>query len=407
MTLVIYIVVFSIACFWRRRTLTGAHLKEKLHADGREYLESQMRNDKGKGLSLTLGLLVEGAHSFVIRHEKWYHRFLKSLGLAEEVEIGNSALDDRLYFVTEMPDGFRQFFGMAGVQKNIERLFTDLKIVDLRCFHGKIWVNCGYIPAKLYTPAYAAERLEALGTIANAAEAAAQNTLPAESGLLTKPHMAVFFMIVHTALFMLGILGGLPLLLETMEIVSLKGLLTLGAMIGALLAAFWFYCIFVCLGRSSWVPMALADFTLMGLAGIFLSTVFVVREVNMHFDTAPATEHVRTIIAKQCELTCSSGRGKRRRSTTYDLSESQCKPEARDATLREYEGRDYKCSISARFSYELAVEPWLPEQDKNFLFDVSQSRFDRAKKGDKMTIPSRTGALGLAWVDTDTIKPAE
>ncbi len=406
MTLILYIIMFSAVCFWRKRTLSGAHLKERLHDNGREYLEALQKYGKkhNKRIAATLGLAIGDVHGFAVRREKWYHRFLKSMGLAEEIHTGNEVMDDSLFFVTETPEDFHGVISRPGVLEAVNKLFVDFRVKELRCFNGRIWVTCPAVDIGSYTAEFASARLETLGTIANAAEAAQTSLRP--QGLMTRGRIAAFCMMVHAALFMLGIFGGLPLFLQSVEIVIVKDLITMGAVLSFIFSMIWLSGIVMALGRSSWLPMVGADFVLMGIIGLFLSMTFTLREINMDFDRSEAVSHQKAIVAKTCELTCTRGSGKRRKTSTYDLMGPECAQTGRSAAIDRYRQVDSKCNNSAYLEYSLEVEPWLPRQKENFSFSVSEADFDMVKTGDKMDIPARKGALGLEWVDPEEIRRA-
>lgn len=407
MVLLVYLLVFSVAFWLRHRSLTGKDLSFKINPAGKTYFENiQYTNKRRNRVSPSLGLPLDTPLNFIVSREKWYHRFLKSTGLAQEMQTGDAALDERLFFACEWPESLKQLMEKQSFQAAVKTLFMDLDAKALRSFSGKIWVQGKTVDTVVYTPQYASQHLRQLNTIVEEFTAADLYASPVGTeGWLTHTKAAILLMTCHAALLTMGLFGGLPVVFGTTGVVDWWQLIGLAAIVGAAAAGLWIYLIALLVGRGSWLPMVVADFTLMGLVGIFLSGAFVLFEANIYLDTAEAVPYIQPITQKECSLTCSSGSGKRRHSSHYSLSDDQCAAGTRETTQDEYASRDYKCNRRGSFSYKLTVPPWTPEQNKNYTFPVSVTLYDQMNIGDSVRIPAHPGAFKITWVDTAEISP--
>ena len=87
----LYLAVFLTVMFFRSRSLQGQDLRQHSTARGVRYLETKNFNNKGHTVSARLGVSLGCNRYFSITREKWYHRLLKSMNLATEMETGDAA----------------------------------------------------------------------------------------------------------------------------------------------------------------------------------------------------------------------------------------------------------------------------------------------------------------------------
>jgi uncharacterized membrane protein len=366
--------------------------------------EYRLKKTDSKSKRYSLGLSVQNREPFAIKKERWYHHLLKRLRLTSDLSTGDEEIDRHLFFITQTPELLRQVIAQKDVLNAIDQLFSEYNFKSLYCFKGKLWGTYLLQYEEGEEPEHIGPRLEALETIATALNKEYTRPLPSTS-MLCPARLAVLFLMTHAALFTLICIAGIPVFYETTVLLNPSKMMHYGFSIGTFFCILWFICIIITMAGSSWFPMVLVDFFLFGVAGILLSTLFILREINIEWDIRPATPFHQAILSKGCSLVCPSWSGKRRRTATYSLNASECSTAEKQNTLLKYGNIDYKCGSRAKFHYKISIEPWSPYQEGVFIFPTESTIFDQIKDGDLMTVESHQGALGFPWVDTSKIKP--
>jgi hypothetical protein len=412
-----YIAIFLIIFFSRR-----AHFKsraedrnadETLYGDHLEALDSYFkfirRNKEKKAVSITIRFFDIQNIVFMIKREKWYHRLLKYLNLATELNSGDDRLDWHTYILADHPDH------MQGVVKNqhfikaVEELFFNHQIDELRCIGNTISVNSIIRDGETEKEKEKsiAKNLYAIKKIINEQEIF-EYAQPYGSRTV---RFAFGFMALHFALLILGLsslFGNITI--STLAIPDVKAFNFYAGYISLAAMGLWLFAIITTIGRTAWSALVIVDFILFGIIGIFLSTNLAMREINARLDQSPLTIAQSKIVYKSCQLKCrSTGRSVGRRSTipivyTYNLTPKQCLPQNRGITFRYYAERYSECRQKAYFNYKLHIKKWHSSMNiSRFSFETDEAEFDRTLIGQKVDVPYNQGFLNFIWLDTANI----
>jgi hypothetical protein len=294
--LLLYLVILSSTlAFWawndwqfRFRKLQAAERE----ARGLRY-SFRERLYKGKRIALSISIAVPRGLRFALRREGGFDVFGKRLGLAVEPQTGDPAFDRAFYFDTTDPV--------------IRRLLQDKAMRDrLRCLplrmeaHGgrlrRLYCEEGELHVEVKTKGGEASTLEA-EVVESLAPVIAEILERWPKGFADEPPLDRAHQ-VRVAYLVPWVVGTLiaPLLLSLSfatliapAAVWKSGLAVAGALFLVFLAwAFWY------VGPTSKRHRVLLECLLMGLPGWVLATVFVVRTVDVHFDTGRAERVVIT-----------------------------------------------------------------------------------------------------------------
>lgn len=397
MTLLIYLAIFALTFFFRSYYLEGRHLKKgKDEAFYSYVMKGKHGNIQGRGV----GIEVTGIHPFIIRKERWYHRTLKSLGIAREISSGNDEVDGKLFFITDRPDHLEALLQVPGMAAHLEKI-ANLPIKALRCTNKRMWVDIEDKASQNQDSSYAdyATTLEEF-----VKELTKYNSLQDRPQAALRRFLAFGAIAVHAALFTIALVGVFPIMFEPSEIVDQSAMTKLYVPICLGLAVVWLALLLVTFSGTAWVGWVLGDFLLFGLIGILLTSGFIVRQVNVNFDTSEPTMLSQPVTKKSCELKCKRS-GKRASTQTYYLTEAQCA--AREVTEAQHKDQYSACRNNSWFSFRINVAPWADYQKKDFSFTTSASNYDRTRIGDHYRVNLHKGYLGAAWVDTDKLDLAE
>jgi hypothetical protein len=406
MVLILQIALLMSVAFFRWRQFLGSGLKpsaSKKFPNALEYISKS----KDQTYSRWIGLRQEARFPFVVRRERWYHRFLKFIGVAHEISVQDDTINRKLYFITDYPSHLEESLKSDSMQAALKRLF-DLPVKGLFVSTHKTWCVMRGSAHDMDADYY--DQIRTLMTrIPEALKDGAESSVQ-RLGVNTG-YWAFLALALHMGLLLTAMFGALPTLLDHMEIVSHVEWYATAVFFGLMLSGIWLAVLLWFFQGTSWAGWVLVDFLVAGLFGIMITSGYALREANILLDTAAPVVHVKPVVDRSCSLTCSKseGYGKRRRtrSTTHTLAEAMCEAGARQATINQYLRIDYKCHHSASFSYHLAMEAWRAGSTKPYRFSTSSKLFDAVRRGTLMHIPSHPGRFGIEWVDIDSIQPAQ
>jgi hypothetical protein len=398
MVALIQLVLLAIVFALRRSSLLGRDLKPISSDSDTTKLEAVYRS-KNSIISRKIGFAHSQNLTFVVRKEKWHHRFLKFLGLASEISLPDEALNRALFVLTDYPNQLEHAMRSDALLAAIRELF-QMNIKALHVVHDRVWCSIGSQDRNKGSEFFDHHR-ELLKKIAQYAQMPSH--LSEEKPAIRRQSLALIFISFHMALLLTGLFGVLPQLMDDFEVVKTSEWFVKSANYIVPVIFLWTSLITLCFGGSSWLGWVLADFVLSGIVGLVLFGLLAVREANIHFDTSQAQIIETPIQQRYCELTCSTGSGKRRRSRTYTLSEMMCESASRPSVMAEYRQRDYYCQSSARFSFHLKVAHWRTDATAPFYLAVQQAFYDQTRVGAKLAIPSHSGALGIEWIDRESV----
>lgn len=393
MVILLQICIFGFFALIRGRKLLGKHLE--LVSPGSDVLDYTSKR-RGTYLARHIGLAVPGAIPFVVRRERFYHRLLKMLGIASEIQVGNDSFDGHYFIITDFPGHLEQLLASKELQAHVHELLT-LPVVSLHTTRHRIW--CEIAREDYEQPEDHFEKhLHLLRQIAGDSQASLtrERSLPAAQW---RGIAALSVIAVHAGLLMFGMLGFLPTFADSLYTADTGALLRMGLVAGAVAALVWLPSILAVFSGSSWSAWVLTDFLISGLIGFVLAGIHVVREVNVQMPQPEARLYQLPVLQKTCTLSCRKGR---RSSSIYAfVSDAACSPPQRQKVMAEKKQSDPICESRASFNFRLHVKNW--REQGRYLFSPSEQLFDAVKTGDSVTLPVHPGALGLEWVDWNGI----
>lgn len=392
MVIFLQLCIFLIFAVLRGKTLFGTHLSAL--SPGSDVLTFTIKTRFGR-YARHIGLDLAGSIPFIVRREKWYHRFLKGLGIASEIDIGHSSFDDKFFITTDYPGHLEQLLASTDLRKHMQLLFR-LRVKSVHTTRQRIW--CVIARDDFSKPDKNFERhLERLRSISEDSRAslARERTPPSWRW---RGVAALAFIAVQAGLLTLGVLGFFPTLFDSVHIASKSGLVLTGTIAGLFAAALWLCCIVALFKGSSWIAWVLSDFILCGLLGFLLSAILVVRDVNVEMAQASPTLYEQPVVQKSCVLRCKKGGGRRGRRSSYAFdSAAECSPASRSSIIAAKRQSDSRCASRAWFEYKIGIKHW--HNTTSYAFTSDEQMFDAVDIGDAIKVPVHPGALRLEWVN--------
>lgn len=398
MILILQLGVFALIFWYRRRFLLGGHLKATKSSALPYYYEQK---NKSRVVAQHIGIESKQGFPFTIRYERFYHRLLKALGLASEIQLADSKLDDMLYFSTDFPQPLTHMLQSTKMREAVSKLFST-KVNAIYATSGRIWA---VINSKSITRDISSfkDEIALLQQIAEELANASQQPY-----MMTRQHkwIAMLFLTAHFSLLALAALGWVPAMIDSSAFVSFGEWFD-GAMYYSVpVVLLWLALIIILLRGTSWIALVLADFLLYGWIGVLICSTLFVREINIDFDRSEPVMHEMSVMSKSCTLICKKGSGKHSTTHSYALNSAQCDAKGRGAVAAKYVAMDPVCAASTDFRYVIHTTHW--HEDKEYYrIEPDSGMYDRVDIRSTIEIPTHPGMLGLEWVDLKQIKPRE
>jgi hypothetical protein len=401
MILLVYLAVFAFVFFIRYRSLSGGSMNLQVDESGRSYYQRiDPVSKKSANFNIRLGLPLDERLFFKIAPEGRLSRLLKSLGVAEEFQTGDSKTD-ALLFVSDDPALFGDLMQSPQMRGALDTLTARHSKIKLRAFGHRLWLEAYNTP-----PGWLEKNRDTILThLWEIADISAKNARMSarEAPRFSYAQRAAFFMVLHATLLTGGIAGFAAYAAGDIEMMNMQRFLMATLALVPLAAGLWIALLAIFLRRSMWLVLALGDFILIGIAGLVLSVPLFSLELNRRLPQAPPTLYSQPLLDKSCSVHCRRKRGKSTTTRTYDLTPAECRATARDAKVQSLKQSDSVCSYSASLRYKLRFEPFHADQDKPYILKASAAQFDAGQRGDVYDIPVHPGALGHAWLDQEEI----
>lgn len=397
MVIILQLALFCLAIILRGRFLFGQQLKVgSANTNRLDYISKGKNsvNNRHVGVSQVNGIPL------LIQPERWYHKLLKSIGIATEIKIKDADFDQDFFITSDMPHNLESALQSGDLLKNLQALFA----LPVRSLHGtqeKLWCtikkNDVDQPEKYYD-----QHVEILNAISKALVESARNAF-ATSRPKYLCITAFVVICVHAGVLTLGAFGFAPTLMDSVDTIDKVEWIAKGMVAGGTIAGLWLIVVLSIFNRTSWVCWVVADFVLCGILGFTLSGIFVTRELNTHLSQPAPQIHAQQVLLKTCELKCKKSCGKRcTRHSNYPLAEGMCAASSRPSYMQQIKTQDSTCrNGSAWYDFKLQVTHWKKPQP--YTFEPLEKLFDRTKSGGFLNVPVYKGALGFEWVNTDDI----
>lgn len=399
MVILLQLAILVLVCVYRLWHMHGGRLKTSPHGTSPDQLE-RVWEHKGHLKGCYFGLSQQHGFPFIVRRERWYHRLLKSIGIASEISLRDEIIDRNWYFITDYPEHLERALHNEHFLKAL-RVLLQRPVLELWSTPHRLWckIDVKQVDKDLLTRKLFWQRL---------ADVRDHVQQPVHQGQLRFPRQwrAFAFIALHAGLFFTACFGFLPTLLDENEIVSNREWL-MHAVAYAVTAAFlWFMVIMAFFRQTSWAGWVVADFVLVGLVGVLVTSGYLVREVNIHMDMAKPVHIERRVTNRYCEIECEYVCGRRcSRTETYRIEDRFCTPETRQDTLNTYSVQYTTCQSNADFKFTLEMPHW-HEGKETYSYAPMPHVFDRVQTGTLVSVPVHEGALGIEWVNTREIQPA-
>jgi hypothetical protein len=394
--IVLQLCLFAAALLIRGRFLLGLHLKQV--DGGLEYKATSKSH-----VIYHFGINQADGIPFIIRKERWYHRLLKAIGIAEEIQLVDANINRTFFFTTDFPSHLEQ----AMYTHDIHKYLHELQKLGVKTIHAtptRMWCTLPRMSKEDDPSAGAHIYRQHLQAISKATQATPVIGYPARMLNYYRTH-AIAVILVHAAFLGLGLFGILPTLLDSVDTVDWYEWLIKSLIFASILIGVWLAHLLYCFKHTSWICWVLADFLLCGLVGMLASSLFIVREINMDFPQRTSS-YMRQVMQNHCEIKCSKSCGRRcTRHSTHRIQPEDCTVQMRPQTYERIRARDYICRDGrANYHFAITIPHWKGEKG-TYHFDATTRQYDQMPVGTAISIDVNHGALGLEWVDTEAIKP--
>ncbi|PZP38490.1 MAG: hypothetical protein DI585_07230 [Pseudomonas fluorescens] len=404
MVILLQLVLVALVVLARRNYLFGGHLKASKTESG--TLSFIVRNKEGDITRQHIGIKRTGGIPFIVRRERFYHKFFKWVGMATELHVPDRELDRKYFFITDFPHHLEKMMHSTDLLDHIR----ELLVADVKSIHvvgDRLWCVLGPNARRMSTYQLRGH-VELLERIHEDTQEVKSS--PIERANLRRGLLAFGFMIVHATLMGLGLGGVFTFLLDDLETIEHTQMVGFSIVMSIVLICCWSVLITALFARSSWVCWVWTDFLLWGVVGIVFSCMVMVRDINVNLPQAEATVVSMPVVSKVCTLKCRKSCGRRcTRTETHKLEgELQCAPEAREVFMQQRKTSSV-CAASAWYEYEIRTPWWKEYKGKAkkpyFIADVNVDVFDSAREKGFIKVPVHPGALGFDWVDMSEVRP--
>jgi hypothetical protein len=256
--------------------------------------------NKGRLVGLRVGLETPSELDFELKRETWIDGLAKSIGLAQEPQVGSDNFDAQFYVIcddTRLTALLRQDREL--MQRVRERAGRSAQGFDFRrlvCRRGQLWVDLKPHATvdEAAEVAHSLQELQALSAALPALPAYKQRTLDRR--------------FLHAAI-VLGVAGGLAInaVLQMLRVVlshfpfavDAGRLWTLSLPLAAGIVVVLVFATLLLLGRSARVHLVLGQVLLLGSFGAVGTAFTEVRDYNMEADRGPPVDLPATVLEKR------------------------------------------------------------------------------------------------------------
>lgn len=112
-------------------------------ADGFEY---KLKRYKSRVTGVLFGIKGLRDYNFTIKHETWYDRLFKKLGVSNEVQTGDSEFDELVYVVSDNSLIHEKLLSSSEIRHALKKIFyfgssQTAKVKKLECRKGRLWIE--------------------------------------------------------------------------------------------------------------------------------------------------------------------------------------------------------------------------------------------------------------------------
>jgi hypothetical protein len=354
-------------------TFAGYSLYEALYSGwrgeiltfGSRTCRLRLLTAKGRVRGAYLGVDAPEGCYLALKPERWTGRFDRWAGLSVECRTHEPGFDARFNIVSNDTRVCALLREDARARAAVQKLFDSAdglpcRVLQLRCGAGRLWIHLQATRGFHRDTALALAKRVApiLATLATRLDEGARGI----GNRLGDPFVrrAVLLLAISTGLALNGLvhasrLGAIeiPFTLDTIELWKLA-LLGGGSAVAALVTV-----AVIAIGYSARAHLVIAELLLVGSFGAVMTTFVELRDLNMEFDTRPATAYETVALGKRIS-------------------------------------RDERAA-----QYLVTVRDWADPGGERTL-SVSRDLYDRLRVGAGVAVVQKPGYLGFRWIENVT-----
>jgi hypothetical protein len=112
-------------------------------AEGYEY---KLKRYKSRVTGVLFGIKGLRDYNFTVKHETWYDRLFKKLGVSNEVQTGDDEFDQLVYVVSDNSLIHEKLVGSVDIRRALKSIFyfggsQTAKVKKLECRKGRLWIE--------------------------------------------------------------------------------------------------------------------------------------------------------------------------------------------------------------------------------------------------------------------------
>jgi hypothetical protein len=343
--------------FLRQKHRWSGDYKKDSQLRGYLYLEKRVKQGKNGPMytkTTFVGVTSKSNAAFMVTKEKTSDRLLKNFGISSEFQTGDHNFYHKYYIACDNNQINRTLAQNPNARSAIQELFENNDITCLIHSKGKLWIEHN-LEVSIDNLEKIVESLYCLLPIFDNIHISLSNKI-----FDINNFKASLLMGFHSAAMLVGVAGLVGPV--TFDILDWWKLLKIVALCGILVCIVWFVLITLVMNKSSRVNLVLADFAIVGIAGIFLLSNAAIFDYNIEYDDSIAEIHQQRINDK----------------TTY------------------------RCGKKGRSTcYKIYIQDWEKPQE-SIRFEVNRSEYSQAIVGQYVTLDVRKGKLGVRWIKSRT-----
>lgn len=141
-----FITLITFSIFFGYRRLRASWKGIQAETDGISW-QYELCKDNYRVTDVLIGIEAPKGYEFSFKHERWYDRLCKAIGLSVEYQVGNAEFDDLVYIVSDDNHLHRQVSANPTIVDAVLRIFRldavrhQSKVEALHCSSGRLWLR--------------------------------------------------------------------------------------------------------------------------------------------------------------------------------------------------------------------------------------------------------------------------
>lgn len=141
-----FITLITFSIFFGYRRLRASWKGIQAETDGISW-QYELCKDNYRVTDVLIGIEAPKGYEFSFKHERWYDRLCKAIGLSVEYQVGNAEFDDLVYIVSDDNHLHRQVSANPTIVDAVLRIFRldavrhRSKVEALHCSSGRLWLR--------------------------------------------------------------------------------------------------------------------------------------------------------------------------------------------------------------------------------------------------------------------------